>query len=243
MEKFLKIKTPDKHLIYGTLELPKKPSSTLVIFVHGLTGHSNEHIFYNGARFFEKKGIASFRFDLYTDALHARMLQDCSISTHAQDLNIVIKYFRKKYKKIFVVGHSLGGITILLSDSSVIDGVILWDGTYSLKGRNRTDLVYEKRINAYLATWGVQHVMSKEMYNEWMNFPRPKDAVKKITKPFKVIVAGKGHLIKTGKEYYKYAEVPKEFSVIKSAYHTFDEGDTEKELFNETYSFVRKYSK
>ena len=35
--------------------------------MHGLTGHMDEHIFYNGARFFEKKSFAAFRFNLYDD--------------------------------------------------------------------------------------------------------------------------------------------------------------------------------
>ena len=48
MEKEIKIKTPDKHIIYGTLNTSKKNSNILLIFVHGLTGHRDEHIFYNG---------------------------------------------------------------------------------------------------------------------------------------------------------------------------------------------------
>jgi predicted alpha/beta-fold hydrolase len=50
MEKEIRIKTPDRHVIYGTLRIPKKKTGTLLVFVHGLTGHRNEHIFYNGAR-------------------------------------------------------------------------------------------------------------------------------------------------------------------------------------------------
>ena len=50
MEKNLKIKTPDKHIIYGILRMPEKgKAKTLVVHVHGLTGSPNEHFHYNGA--------------------------------------------------------------------------------------------------------------------------------------------------------------------------------------------------
>lgn len=47
MEKELKIKTPDKKLIYGSFVSAGKKSDKLVIFVHGFTGHKNEHIFFS----------------------------------------------------------------------------------------------------------------------------------------------------------------------------------------------------
>src|SRR3989304_3753719 len=125
METQLKIKTPDKHIIYGTLRPAKRKSSTLLIFVHGLAGHQDEHIFYNGARYFSEKGINTFRFDLYTGEKGGRILTKCGISTHAKDLDTVVKHFRKKFKEIFVAGHSLGGLTIQASNTDLVDGVIL----------------------------------------------------------------------------------------------------------------------
>jgi predicted alpha/beta-fold hydrolase len=120
MEKQLKIKTPDKHTIYGFLRLhDKRKSKTLVVLVHGLTGSPNEHFHYNGARFLSKHGLASFRFSLYIDAPGGRKLHECGVSTHIKDLNTVLKFFRKKFKKVFVVGHSLGGITVLSADLSL----------------------------------------------------------------------------------------------------------------------------
>ena len=63
MEKEIKIKTNDKHFIYGVLNTPNKKTEKLIIFVHGLSGHKNEHIFYNAKNFFVKKGYAVFKFD------------------------------------------------------------------------------------------------------------------------------------------------------------------------------------
>jgi len=243
MEKQVQIETPDKHTIYGFLRTPKKKSKTLVVLVHGLTGHPNEHFHFNGARFLEKHGFASYRFSLYIAAPGGRKLHECGVSTHVQDLNTVLKFFRKKFKKIIVVGHSLGGITVLAADHSLVDSIILWDGTSSLKTRIKKDFIYSKKLDAYLMDWRVRGIMSKKMHKEWTDFPLPKDAVKKLTKPLKVIVAGNGILIKAGKEYYKAAKGPKEFAVIKGASHTFIEDGTEEKLLAETLSFVKKYSR
>lgn len=55
MQKEVKIKTGDKKVIYGTLDTVAK-SGTLVIFVHGLGGHQNEHLFYNAVKYFTNQG-------------------------------------------------------------------------------------------------------------------------------------------------------------------------------------------
>lgn len=241
MEKTLTIKTTDRHSIYGTLTTPQKRTDVLLIFVHGFTGHQNEHLFYNGARFFAKHDIATFRFDLYTGEKGGRTLTDCGISTHANDLNKVIKFFRKKFQKIFVIGHSLGGLVILLSETNTVDGVVLWDSSCTLKGKERKDFKYSKLLDLYLVRWGAEFLMGKKMYDEWKEVPVPRVAIAKINKPIKVIVAGKGALIKAGQEYFKYAKEPKEFAIVNEAGHNFNEGNTATKLFIETLSFIKKY--
>ena len=240
METNFKLKTADKHTIYGTLRSTK--SKTLVIFVHGLTGHKNEHHFFNGARFFTKHNIDTFRFDLYSGEKDGRIMTDCGISTHVDDLNTVVKSFRKKYKTIFVVGHSLGGITVLAADAKPIDGIILWDASHNKDWGNMSDTIFDKHRNAYILNWGPQYLIGKKMNDEWINFPKPSIVAKEIEKPLCVIVAGNGELVKAGKEYFKFADVEKMFSVIKGAGHTFDEDGAEEKLFEETWKFVKKNS-
>ena len=240
MEKEIKIKTPDKHIIYGTLNTSKKNSNILLIFVHGLTGHRDEHIFYNGAKFFDKNSIATFRFDLYTSNEKGRVLTNSTISTHASDINTVVDYFKKDFKKIFIAGHSLGGASVLKSNTTKIDGIILWDSSTKSSLKHLKDFIYNKNLNSYTVNWGTEFLIGKDMLDELKNFSSPKEIIPEIKKPLKVIVAGKGSLIKAGREYFKYSKNIKEFTVIKGAGHNFNEGNVEQELFKETLSFIKK---
>jgi pimeloyl-ACP methyl ester carboxylesterase len=86
----------------------------VIVFVHGLCCDMDEHIFYNGARWFERRGYATFRFNLYDWQPGTRKLKDCTIKTQADDLDLVVRYLRKNgAKTVHVVGHSYGGPTIL----------------------------------------------------------------------------------------------------------------------------------
>jgi len=243
MEKEIKIKTKDKHIIYGVLNTTKKKSKSLIVFVHGLTGHKNEHHFYNSAKFFPKNGFDTFRFDLYSGEKGGRSLMKSAISTHTKDVETVVNHFNKKYKHIFLVGHSLGGPSIMLSKvRNDISGIILWDSSARTKVE-WDDFKYNKTLKTYMVSWGTEYLISKKMVDEWKTLPLPKNLISDIKTPIKIICAGKGALIKSGKEYYKYAKGPKSFSVIKGAGHVFDEYGKEDELFKETLNFIKKLSK
>jgi len=219
MEKQIKLKTKDGHTIYGTLNTPTKKSVRLVVFVHGLTGHKNEHQFYNAARFFTKNGFNTFRFDLYSGDKGGRKLSDTTVRTHAADLEVVLKHFKKKFKKIHLVGHSLGGPTIVLADTSHINSIVLWDPSDMLglkdivEGQERS-LKQNKLSGVYIVDWGVEYLLGKKMAEEF-KILKPARLVKNIQKPIKIIAAGKGNP-KGSKEYFKHTNTPKSLVVLKS---------------------------
>ncbi len=243
MEKNFKLQTSDGHLIHGYLNYKGRKPQKALIFVHGLTGHPNEHIFYNGMKHFVSKGFAVFRFALYTNALRGRRLNQCTLKIHAKDLNRVISYAKRhKMKEIFVVGHSLGGPTILLSDTSLISGIVLWDPTYDPKALIHDCSTYDKRIRSYVIDWGVKHLWGEKMCKEMMAMSDCGDLLSQIDVPTKIIAAGAGVLVNGAKKYYASANKPKSLSLIAGAGHCFDEEGTEKKLFSETYRWVKKFS-
>lgn len=239
METQIKIPTTNKRFIYGTLRGPlNKP---LLIFVHGFTGFKEEHIFFNGSRFFDKHNVSTFRFNLYHYEKDARKMEECTLSLHGKDLDVVIEYFRKKgVKKIFVVGHSFGGLTVLLSQKQNFNAAVLWDG--STNPSQVTKSTYVKELDRYYInnfdSYGF--TVGKQMVEENKKL-KPFKLIGKFTKPIKIIVAGKGTLIKGGKKYYQLAHAPKDFAIIPDATHNFDEDGTEEKLFAETLSWIKKF--
>jgi esterase/lipase len=238
MEKEIKIKTSDKKIIYGTFAGAGKKSDKLIVFVHGFTGHQNEHIFFNGAKFFTEKGFDTFRFNLYAgEKTNARHFQDTKISLHGKDITTVIKYFREKYKNIYVVGHSYGGTSLLFVDQSVVDRFIFWDSSYINSKNGTENLKYNENLNAYILDWGIKIVVGKEFIEELKNFPNCGKLIKNIHKPVLFIGASKGN-IKAVKKYYNKANGPKKLINIKNSDHSFNKFKDEEMLFKETYDWL-----
>ncbi|HEX5774646.1 MAG TPA: alpha/beta fold hydrolase [Candidatus Paceibacterota bacterium] len=246
MEKFLNFKTKDGHTIYGTLNTTAKPSRSVIVFVHGLTGHQNEHYFYNAARLFPKKGFDTYRFDLYNGDKGGRSLSDCTVQTHASDLSVVLSQLKKKYKNIHVVGHSLGGPTIVLADISCVQSVVLWDPSDMLglvdiiEGQERK-LKQNKISGLYIVDWGTEYILGRGMAEEFRTL-RPAILAGTINKPLKIIAAEKGNP-RASKTYFKHANDPKELVILKNCGHTFDEEGKEEELLKETLLWVKKWNK
>lgn len=243
-EKEVKIRTKDGHTIYGVLsDQTARPSATLVIFVHGLASNMHEHKYYNAARVFAKEGIATYRFNLYDSGKGGRSITDCTFAVHADDLNRVVAHFRKHHASIFVVGHSLGAVVIMLADTKKVSGVVFWDGTHlesvfpALKKSGT--LVWNKSMKAYIARWGCSYLIPKALVeNEQLS---SKELIQKLAVPVKFISADKGILVQGTKEFYKHANNPKELAWVKGADHNFDRGETAAELHRETLAFVKKY--
>jgi len=238
MERELKIRIPKtKKVIYGRLRGSlKRP---LLVFVHGLSGHMDEHLFFNGARWFEKHGFSSFRFNLYDWRKGARTLVECTVRTHASDLDVVVRHLRRMgAKRIVVVGHSYGGPTILLSKNQDFDRAVLWDPTATA-----TFDEYGVKKGAgphYVLPGGYQVLVGKAMYQENQKLNSPK-WLRDFPVPTKIILAGKGVLIRPwGQAFKQMPNSPHALTTIPGATHCFDEDGAEEQLFKETLSWIRK---
>lgn len=240
MEKNIAINITDNHIIHGTLCSPEEKTEKLVIFVHGFTGNKNEHIFFNGAKFLKQRGIASFRFDLYSDEKGGRSFPDCDTQTHIDDLKTVVNYLKNEYPKIYLIGHSWGGIVVLKSLINV-SGIILWDSSHENYSFGDDTYKYNESLGAYLLNWGIVFVIGKKMHDETVNIDSATSLISKINSPLKIINAGNGELIDGGKEYFNLAKEPKALKVIEGASHCFDEEGAEEKLFKETADWVDKY--
>jgi esterase/lipase len=239
MEKELEIKTEDGFSVFGNLSFAQEKSDKLIVFVHGFTGHKDEHIFFNGAKFFNENGFDAFRFDLYSDKVGARRFFDTKISQHGQDINSVIDFFKDKYKSIYIAGHSFGGTSLLFMDQDNINALIFWDASYIDWKVEEPEFVYSEMLDKYVVD---NHILvGKGFVEELKNFPDCGELVSKIHKPIKFIVAEIGANDGMLDKYMEKANEPKESVKINNSDHCFNSFEAEKKLFDETLIFVKKY--
>lgn len=212
----------------------------LIIFVHGLNGNMNEHVFYNGARFFTKNNFSTFRFDFYSGELECRNLEQSSIDTHSSDLDRIIEYFSSRFKNIYLVGHSLGGPTIIFSKKNqFINSIVLWDPTINGYPRLTKYTNFNNELDLYILKWGSTYTLSKEMVASWKKV-NP-SMLRLISKPIKIICAGNGNLYGDWLKNIDSINVKHSLISIPGAGHCFDENDTEKKLFKETLIWLQEF--
>lgn len=242
MEREVKIRTRDGKTIYGMLRGNlRRP---VIVFVHGLTGHMDEHTYYDGVRFFERHGFSSFRFNLYDWRKGARLLHECTLQTHADDLDRIIEWLRDhSARKVFVIGHSYGGPTILRSRRRNFDAVVLWDPSYG-HSLTFTGAKYVKGLKGSIAIWGIGYLIGNAMVREarQMTARKSEGLIRGIHVPIKIIAAGKGELLKGSKRYYAAANPPKAFAIIRGADHNFNYEGNQESLFRETLAWLKCWS-
>ncbi|MDO8240807.1 MAG: alpha/beta fold hydrolase [Candidatus Moranbacteria bacterium] len=243
MEKEFRIKAKDGKQIYcklrGSLEKP------VIVFVHGFTGHMDEHLFYNAARFFEKKGFASLRFNLYGDQDDARKLHECDLQTHAADLDRVVSYLKKKKAQdIFAVGHSYGGPTIFLSDTKNYRALVLWDASFHFKAlfKNKE---YSKELKGFCKEWAFKFFIGQKFVTEAEKLEKTFwQTVSQNKAPTKVVLTENGNARSPlKKDFFTALNEPKEMLEMKKTGHTFSEDTAAEKLFQETLKWLRKFGK
>lgn len=241
MEKEKIIKSYDSKDICGTLSESLVKTKRIIIFVHGFTGNNNEHIFFNGAKFFAGKGFDTYRMSLYgTETNNSRHFKDTKISQHGKDITTVVEYFRNTYEKIYIVGHSYGGTSLLFVNPTYVDGYIFWDASYISPNDSQEDIKFNNNLDRYIMDWGIEILVGKDYINELKNFPDCGELIKKINKPVLFITAGKRGGADNGIKYFKNANNPKKLVNIETADHNFNNWSDEERLFNETSNWINE---
>jgi len=205
-----------------------------------------EGLYERACFWFAKHGYATYRFNLYSWQKDARQLMNCTLTTHANDLDAVVAHFRRKgHKKIFVIGHSFGGPTIFLSKKQDFDAAVMWDPSYGLsftkKNYGSPGGRFVKVLNGYVMPWGANVVLSKRMAKDvdalvWDDLP------KAFHVPLKIFAAQKGVLMKGCQKYFEAAKKPRALVTVKGATHYFDDTPRMQErLFSASGTWFKKF--
>lgn len=241
MEMPFPINLPDGKQIHAILRRGEGIASSgrVVLFVHGLSGFKNEHIFFNGSRHFSARGFASLRFDFYDTLPNTRRLSETTLSTWATDLNAVISALSTRFSSVHIVGHSLGCPTILLANLARVSSLTFWEPSMHPKqvfGQARAlcdgcVVVMPSRVD---------FVLRPEVQAEAERIPPIEELLKPVRIPLQIITAGEAG-VKIGRDQYlPHAVGPKEFHNIARANHTFDQDGAEQELFAHTLDWIQR---
>ena len=218
----------------------------VAIMMHGRPGNGDELLQYLGARYLYERGVSTLRLFMYGFDPKTRNLMDSDLQTHTDDFEAVVQNLREQdVSKVFAIGHSYGGLTILKSKVE-LDAAVLWDPSHGLWWAEGRDALFADKYpevvvgNYVIGTAGsgwVYPVASRESdqrlgdTSSW--------AIKNY--PLKIISAGDGALTDLGKRYVEKAREPKSHVVVANAHHGFDDSDDVMlELFEETYDWIAK---
>ncbi len=244
MESSWTINLEDNTIIYGTKNSANKFADSAIFIVHGLTGHMNEYAIKRAADYFHSS-YDVYRFNLYDGEEGARQLINCSIKTHADDLNTVLSEFSGLYKKIFLIGHSYGGTTIMCANPSNITAVSLWDPSFNLN-RIQKDFVQIPFVNNdyYVLNWGNSYLIGKDMYDEAGKLDENAciNLAKDFLSPVQVIHAGDGLYVNDEISYHSFGNKNNIRDIVPDSVHCFYEKNTCDVLLDKTEKWFIKNS-
>lgn len=134
-----------------------------IVIVHGLTGSMDEHLHQQATPYFAALGYDVLRFNLQSQDFP---LRQCTLDTHARDLQAVLAGPAAGYERLFVIGHSYGGPTVMRTQPQQANAVCLWDPSFNLPAIWQQMAVEDRGDIALLNFAGVEVVVGQAMVAE-----------------------------------------------------------------------------
>jgi hypothetical protein len=238
------IDTPDGHKIYGVKNASQSAAKSAIFIVHGLTGNMYEYAIKRAADHFSARHDV-YRFNLYDGNAGGRLLIDCTIQTHADDLNTVLAEFGAEYDQVFLIGHSYGGPTIMLARPAKVTAVSLWDPTFDLTTiQSIFSAQYLDKGDFYIVNWGTSYLIGKAMYEEagQMDAEVCSQLSRDFGHPVQVIHAGDGFFINTPLSYHSFGNKMNRRDVVAGTAHCFYESTSCDELLAKTGTWFNSFA-
>ena len=116
----------DGDVLAGVLHEPAKWSNTLVILFHGFLTSKDQTLIRQTAIELSRAGYASYRADFSGNGDSEGRFEDATPKKLLRDITATVEHFRKKYQRIMLLGHSIGGtLSLIAASRTKIDGLIL----------------------------------------------------------------------------------------------------------------------
>ncbi len=238
----------DGFTLYGRINRPAQKADKAVVLCHGLTGHLYEHHYQVAKNFFTERGYDVYRFNFYGEERNARNITHCTVALHAEDLNKLLDHLKPQYEKLYVTGHSYGGLTVVMANSPHIAAASLWDASFIAVDEDEwwtKNWIYNQELDEYILCWKpIALVVGKKFYEELLTCTgeRMRGWVTAFTKPAQVLAAG-GFVenLPNQRKLFESLTVEKEWCPIEGAGHGFSVGNEVYDLLENTYRWFQKF--
>ncbi|MBI2547425.1 MAG: alpha/beta fold hydrolase [Candidatus Aenigmarchaeota archaeon] len=238
--------------IKGILHIPNRKTKSAIIIAHGFTGYKREVQIVNCARKLCEEGFAVLRFDFRGTGGSDGLFRNMTISGEVSDLEKAISFVKNVgYRKIGLVGHSLGGSVVILVEKKDIAAICLWAPTITPK-RIFTKL-FGKKIGKVESSgrapmsWegkGIEFIMGKPLWNEVKNnFPDLTNNLSDIDIPKTVVCGSKDWEIFYQGIHRVLKDPTNNIKIIKGGDHTFSKYEHEKQLIDYTVNWFKTWLK
>jgi alpha-beta hydrolase superfamily lysophospholipase len=245
IEEDVAVKSPDKKKIYVTIGHPKGKPKGIVVFVHGLASTALWPTMLLGSWYFRRKGYAYCRINLYDWRPGARSLMTSDLRQHTRDVDTVIRYLKKQgFSRVFAIGHSFGGLTLLRADTAELKALSLWDISSFISYPPKKWFRKDKATGATYMIGSFELFLSKRYQQGIATFPNELTLISKITTPCQICyAAGKeAMLVESSKRYFENLRGSKELVAIPNASHSFTEEGVPEKLFSKTEKWFKQHN-
>ena len=235
--------TPDGKTIYGIRSSTQAQAAAAIFIVHGLTSTMQDYALKRAADFFAAD-YDVYRFNLYDGQPAGRSLADCTLDTHAGDLLQVLARYGARYAKVFLIGHSYGGPTVLLANPEQATAASLWDPSFDLHKLQRDFAEnYVETEQGYLIDYGVACLIGKPMHEQAASLDEKAciALAQGFRHPFQVVHAADGVLVK-GKSYHAFSPFETRHDTVAGTTHNFCEGDSCEDLLARTKAWFDRFT-
>lgn len=230
------IKIPlDNHKIAYCLFKHKleRETKSLVIIIPGLTESYDSYLINYSSDCLYRAGFDVICINLYDYRSGARLQTETDLEEHAKDINKIIGFVRDKYLNIFLVGHSLGGLAVMIANPPCITAASLWDPSFAMNRFWNSDNY--KKINHDYVWSEYGFVVTQKMFNQIKSYDESKclRLSAGFSSPVQVITADNPENTVFSKDKYSFNSCSvhmNERIFIKNADHCFSENCTINDL-------------
>jgi esterase/lipase len=232
-----------KNKLIGVLHLPDKKTKSAIVYSNGYYDNIVEHhIVINTGRELSKRGFAVFTFNVRGRWPSYGLFTNTGLLDEISDLEVAINLMKKKgYSKIGAIGHSLGGLDLILADKKNLKAIALWEPSVNKVFGNKKTLKEIVKKQVYVnKKYG--YIVSKKMASDILKvYDLPNKKLRESNCPTLFVAGSKSYLTPHVKKYYKIAKEPKSLKIIENASHTFYLQEHEKKLLAYTAAWFKKY--